>query len=315
MNVSDIIATIGLAISILGIPITFVLARRTRQRPELRYVVDFDVILNPNDNLFDRGLSMTLGDRPIDSISRSRVALWNHRGDTIHRSDNLGNDPLRLQLNKDDEALQARILSVSRKQTEVVAIINPHDPSSVRVDFEFLDAGDGAVIEFIHKGPAKPNVAGTLQGSDIRSAGSADLSPHALSVAAEKSRMRRLRTYSPKRIKRLLRVYAVQVVLVIILALIVVLTKQHQTNTLVNVHKYTLTTLRGQVAFANAVAKTRAYNSSIYLFTDWVLGVFVAFIISAGFAIYFIAIRRKIPQSIVQNHDPLNKSDGRAETI
>src|SRR4051812_35164037 len=116
MSVSDIIAIVGLVVALAGIPIAFILARRTRLRPQLRYCIDFDVILNAEDNLFDRDLHMTLGTRQINSISRTRIAFWNHRGDPIRKLDILASDPLRVQLKDGDEGLQARTLSVSRTQ-------------------------------------------------------------------------------------------------------------------------------------------------------------------------------------------------------
>ena len=168
MSLSDILATAGLAVSVLGIPLTFIIARRTRQRPELRYMLEYDEILRADSNLFGRGLFMTLGSHRIDSISRTRVALWNHRGDAIRDADLLESDPLRIELQDGDEALQARVLSMSRKQLEVTAPIHEGDLSKVSICFNFLDVGDGAIIEVIHRGPSKPTVLGTLQGADIR---------------------------------------------------------------------------------------------------------------------------------------------------
>jgi hypothetical protein len=75
MNLADILGASVLAVSILAIPVTFILGRRTRQRPEVRFVLDFDAILKADNNLFDRGLFMMLGTRRIDSISRSRIAV------------------------------------------------------------------------------------------------------------------------------------------------------------------------------------------------------------------------------------------------
>jgi len=299
MDVSDIIATVGLAVSVLGIPITFILARRTRQRPELRYALDYDVILSPDSNLFDRGLYMTLGNHRIDSISRTRAALWNHRGDTIHSTDKLDSDPLRIQLGRNDEALQARVLSMSRRQVEVAAIIRPDKPSSVQVDFSFLDAGDGAIVEIIHRGPSKPEVLGTLQGADIRDAGSADLGADILKAAAQKSRLRRLLTYTPRYvvIPTLFIMFTVAYVVVTMIDNV-----KFQPSHLIGLTRYDLHTIHGQVAFARAVANTKAYVGS-YLAAQNILHTLIPIIFAlafCGFSVFaWIIFKRKVPWNII----------------
>jgi hypothetical protein len=262
MSVSDIIGAIGLAVSILGIPLTFILARRTRQRPELRYALDFDVILSPDSKLFDRGLFMTLGTYRIDSISRTRIALWNRRGDTINKGDILDSDPFRVQLAPDDEALQARVLSMSRKQVEAVATIDPAEPSSVQIDFSFLDVSDGAIIEIIHRGPSKPTVQGTLKGANIRDVGSVRLGPDTFKAAAQKSRIRRFFTRTPKftLIPPVLMIFAFAAMA----AVLIYLPTTYQSTHLFNVSHYRLNTINGQVSFARAIAHTQAFNNAGY---------------------------------------------------
>jgi hypothetical protein len=143
MNFSDILAIVATLTSIVGIPVTFVVARRARQRPGLRYSTDFDMLLTPTDTLFGQGLYMTLGDQRIYRISRTTLAFWNNRGDTINGTDILTGDPLRLQFKDDDRLLQTRIVSMSRKQIKLAAEINSEDRSSVLINFDFLDASDG----------------------------------------------------------------------------------------------------------------------------------------------------------------------------
>jgi hypothetical protein len=306
MSVSDIIATIGLAISVLGIPITFILARRTRQRPELRYALDFDRILSPDSNLFDRGLYMTLGANRIDSISRTRIALWNHRGDTIRNGDILDTDPLRVQLKDGDEALQARVLGTSRKQLEVHATIDSAKPSSVQIDFNFLDVGDGALIEIIHRGPSEPTVLGTLQGADVRNVGPAVLGSKMLEVAAAyKSRMRRFFSSTPKED---LIVPAALICGSIAFFLLIITESPYQPNHLIDVNHYKLNTVTGQVAFAQAVAKTEAFNSSPFnsiIAITFIVIIVVAFL--GGCLAAFRLVRRKVPWSVVSYQIPIEK--------
>ncbi len=192
MDFNTALTIIGVIAAIAAIPITFFLGRRTRQRPELRHAMDFDVLLRPTDRLFDEGLYMTLEDRKIDSISRTRLALWNQRGDTIRGTDVLGSDPLRLQFPSGDSPLQTRVICMSRKQTALSGAIDLERDASVIINFYFLDPGDGGVVEVIHQGIEKPTITGTIRGAITTSRGSTDLAPDTLLDISEKSRTRRI---------------------------------------------------------------------------------------------------------------------------
>src|SRR5215471_15876312 len=167
MNTSDVIAIIGLVGSFVGIPVTFIVARRARLRPELRYAIDFTVLLEPSDSLFDQGLRMSLRDQEINRISRTRVAIWNNHGDPIKKSDIVSSDPLRIALKSGDRLLQSRVISASRKQIALTGTIDKTSGLALRIDFDFLAADDGGVIEIVHQGLKPPEILGTLRSSPI----------------------------------------------------------------------------------------------------------------------------------------------------
>jgi hypothetical protein len=249
INLGTSIGIIGILASLVGIPIAFFLARRSRQLPDLRYVIDFDVILDPNDQLFGNGLSMSIGRHPISSISRSHVAVWNHRGDTIRKADIVDSDPLRLQFADGDIVLQTRALSMSRQQTKLDARINPDEGESVELKFDFLDAGDGSIFEIVHKGPGKPVMLGTIRGARIRNCGSVRLSPQNL-AAFKKPALRSFLENAPLRaqINVLGNLLAGTASIVAVIILAVMSSKPVH---LVNTKHYNLETVSGQAAFAS----------------------------------------------------------------
>ncbi len=294
MSLSDILGIAALIVSVVGIPIAFVLARRTRQRPDLRYAIDFDVILDPSSRLFDEGLYMTLGDNKIDSISRSRVAIWNERGDTINRSDILATDPLRLQFNKDDKPLQSRIISMSRRQIAISAI-DAADDQTVLIDFDFLDAKDGGVLEVIHQGTMKPTILGTLRGSTVRAGKPASLGPEDLAKAGRKSAARRW--LDNDRREKLFGVVMVLIGLAAIGLTFILVRSYIGPSRLVNFRRYDLNTIKGQIEFTNAASSTTYYSRT----SIWLLGLVIPLAVAfAGFAIYsqYTMVKRIIPGTI-----------------
>ncbi|MGW4060996.1 hypothetical protein ACWEGE_22120 [Amycolatopsis sp. NPDC004747] len=76
-------------------------------------------------------------------------------------------DKLRLQLEKGDFPLQVRLLAWSRDQNNFSVQIDEADRSSIAIDFDFVDAGDGGIFEVIHQGEESPKVVGTIRGSSL----------------------------------------------------------------------------------------------------------------------------------------------------
>jgi len=314
MNFSDTVAIIGVLTSLVGIPITFIVARRARQRPELRYSTDFEVLLAPSDSLFDQGLSMTLGSQEIDRISRTRIGVWNNRGDTIQKSDILDTDPLQLVLNGDDRVLQTRVVSASRKQIALKSTISPEANSSVLIDFDFLDASDGGVIEVIHQGLKRPTMSGTLRGSTIISNGSAKLDPNVLAAIASKSLPYRTWKFLVQHIGTLfLTLFWTTIIVYAFITGLIIPIFFSKPDRLINPNHYNLETAAGQSKFVNAVSDTHyyAFSSGAYAFLYSHKTFFLALIICAillvvilgSYAIYVIA-KRRIPVRIALYRDP-----------
>ena len=276
MNLGIVIGIIGILVSLVGIPIAFVVARRSRQLPDLRHAIEYDIILDPNDRLLDHGLAMTIGNRTINSISRSRVAFWNHRGDTVRGADMVESDPLRIQFAKDCDALQVRTLSISRPQTGFTATIDSTDEASVDLNFDFLDAGDGAIFEVIYQGTEKPTVLGTLRGTRIRNRGKVVLGPEALRAIA-KSRLHRFFDGAPKLV---ILAFVTSIAVGLFLSFIAIEFGQYQgqRGQLVDINHYNLRTVAGQADFANVVQSVGSQSPTV---------IRIAAAIAAAFAVYF----------------------------
>lgn len=309
MESGTFLGIIAAVAAVVALPITFVIGRRARQRPDLRYVTDFDVLLRPSDRLFDKDLYMTLGDRKIDCISRTRIAFWNQRGDTVRGADTLEADPVRLEFADDDQPLQARIISTSREQIALTGSIDSKFDSCVIIGFDFLDAGDGGVIEVIHQGVKKPTVLGTIRGATTNSRGSTSLGPDALAQIGERSLFRRILNNAKYHKSASISWIFIAVTAFIVLG-ITTWPFWHNPGPLVNAHSYNLASRQGQIAFVNRVNNTDYYNRAV--------GPVVILITAASFLAFLAAIstslfrkrKSRVPASIVAN---IYTEDGSAD--
>lgn len=162
-------------IGLVSIPLSVALSRRSRQTPDLRVARDFDEVVPEGDWLLRGGLVITFDGKPLDRVSRTYFAIWNHRGDTVRGSEVLVADPLRVEVAEGDAVLQARVVASSRSQIGVD--VTPKGRTA-DVTFDFMDAGDGAVIEVLHYGKEPANLVGTIPGARLSGARRATLSPN-----------------------------------------------------------------------------------------------------------------------------------------
>jgi hypothetical protein len=158
---------VSLVLTVVGLPLTFWVGRRTRQRPDFNYATDSQVLLKPTDDLMKHKLSVSHDGRPVSSLSRTRVALWNRRGDTIEGSSVLSSDPVRVSVAEGETIFRASVLSSSRPQNGISIEIGEHGSATAVIRFDFLDSGDGAVVEVLHSGAPEVTITGTVKGTDL----------------------------------------------------------------------------------------------------------------------------------------------------
>lgn len=293
VRLGDVVAVVGTVVSVIGIPLAILLARRGRKRPSLRYVVDFERIVRSEDRFLDTEFLRTPSGRPVTQISRTTVALWNYQGDTVRGDDIVPHDKLRVQLESNDEALQVRLTGRSRAQNKLAALISENDKSSVSIDFDFLDSGDGGVIEIIHQGSSTPTVVGTVRGAELSGRSHASLAPDALKLMSRSAIRRiiqRVKGEPP---------YLATVLLIPLLGLILFTLLQAPSgpSVLVDRTHYNLDTLAGQLAFSQDVVNHQAgAGYSTFELVGWSFFA-VATLLLIG--MLFATLRTPVPRSII----------------
>ena len=112
---------------------------------------------------FPSEITVQYRENPIPRLTSSTVWMWNSGKKTVRGADIVAHDPL--QLHFGGEILDVRIKKVSRGVLRIAADTPEEIGGIVRCGFEFLDPGDGGVLEVLHTGPAKePKYTGTIVG-------------------------------------------------------------------------------------------------------------------------------------------------------
>ena len=116
-----------------------------------------------SDAVFPAEVEVRYRGTPVPRIISSTVWVWNAGKKTVRGMDIVAKDPLRLSFS--GEVLNVRIRKVSREVVQIKADISEEVNSKVCWGFEFLDPGDGGVLEVLHTGSDKtPECTGTIIG-------------------------------------------------------------------------------------------------------------------------------------------------------
>lgn len=65
MDIGFVATMVGAVLAVLALPFTYYIGRRNRQRPDLRYIRDFDVLMSPEDGLAGGNLLLTVNGSDI----------------------------------------------------------------------------------------------------------------------------------------------------------------------------------------------------------------------------------------------------------
>jgi hypothetical protein len=301
---------LGIALGVAGVVATVValyvgirIGHRAKALPVMQWGLTYEVLIEPTEAL-KSNLVLAFRDHQMERLSRTYMAFWNHRGDTIENDDVLPSDPLRLSFQADDVPVQSRVLFMSRMQIGLNAVTSAAE-HEVKVHFEFLDPGDGGIIEILHQGTKPPVLDGTIRGTKMQRKTVGKLNPADAARVADPSWFRRIKARLPRRLGiglgALLSFVLGGLILYAlgILAIIDDLTKTAHHHVLIPVQKYDLTTLRGQRAFAaQVVAQNPPTGLGLprYLALT-VLAAFTAVLLLA--LVLHIGTHGDIPRSIV----------------
>ena len=154
---------IGTLVGTTGVAVALFLYWRSRISGIIAWQSRDVSMIGSSDAVFPSEVEVQYRETPVSRIISSTVWIWNAGKKTVRGVDIVAHDPLRLSF--DGEILDIRIKKVSREVLRITAAISEEVKSAVCFGFEFLDPGDGGVLEVLHTGSNKvPKCTGTIMG-------------------------------------------------------------------------------------------------------------------------------------------------------
>jgi len=156
---SPVVGVLAIALAI----IFFILNRRARIGPRLTYYKETVKLIGGDNPALPNDVEMSFRGQRIPMLSRTRIVIWNNGTATIEGSHIVTSDPLRLVFSPDAQVFQASVIGSTRSVNAFR--VDPVHPNVVDWAFDYLDAGDGAVIELLHTDQEKyPKLEGSVRG-------------------------------------------------------------------------------------------------------------------------------------------------------
>lgn len=155
---------IGLVLGVVGIAVGIWLYFLGKQRPVLRYLVSHSILLSVREGDYANDLEIKFRGVPVPRLVASTIAIWNDGNTTLTGSQIVPTDPLRAIIQDDAKILDATIVAKSRPALEQT-LHDPRGSNEVAVSFDFLEPGDGFLLQILHSGEyGRAGLTGTLIG-------------------------------------------------------------------------------------------------------------------------------------------------------
>ena len=159
---------IGTIIGIVGLAVGLFSLWRSRTSGMIA-VQSHDVpMIGGGDAVFPDEVEVRYRGTSVPQLTSSTVWIWNAGQKAVRSSDLTPHDPL--QLHFAGEVLNVRRRKVSHDATRIRAdpemrAADGEPRKTIHLNFDFLNAGDGAVFEVLHSGSAEaPKCTGTIVG-------------------------------------------------------------------------------------------------------------------------------------------------------
>lgn len=110
-------------------------------------------------------VTISFKDTPVPRLTSAVIVFWNAGRATIRGADIVESDPIRIIFPEGTHLLRDGVTSATRSVVAAKTNVSERSPNELFVSFDFLDPGDGLVIEVLHTGEERfPAMAGTVRG-------------------------------------------------------------------------------------------------------------------------------------------------------
>ena len=150
-------------ITIVGLILAIAFFYASRKKKDFRYSYNSNQLIKDFTQQID-GLNISYKSESIESLTITKYVFWNKGNETINYSDFPSTSKLKIKIKKDFKILDSNIIFTKNDINNVKCeLINNEE---VLLMFDYLDKGEGFVVQLIHTSPNNKDlyVDGTIKG-------------------------------------------------------------------------------------------------------------------------------------------------------
>lgn len=156
---------LSLLIALISIFLAYFFYRKSRSEAKLYYQYRTLRLIGGSEKILPDEVRISFKGLEVPRLSSSHIIFWNAGRGTIRQDDIVQSDPVRIIFSDRTHVLRLRVVSSTRATIAFAAKINPEQDNEVLCTFDYLDGGDGAVVEILHTDEKRfPLVCGTIRG-------------------------------------------------------------------------------------------------------------------------------------------------------
>jgi len=154
---------IGTSLGVLGLITGYIFYRRSLRTKEPSFALRTNNLIRNHISAID-GLEVFYKNQKVNNLSVTKMMFWNNGAETIERQHITRTNPLVIFSEEEIQLLDAKVLISNNKASEFSCTLQ--DKNHALIDFEYLDKGQGAIIQIIHTGISNKNIkiAGQIKG-------------------------------------------------------------------------------------------------------------------------------------------------------
>jgi hypothetical protein len=155
---------VGALLAVVGIGVPFYIYHLSNMGPCLVYQARALRLIGQNE-LLPPQVQILFESRVVDRLTKTYLVIWNAGKSLIRGSDIVASDELRCEFPDDGEILEVHILKSTKAINNFTIEANHDRPNIARIGFDYLDPGDGAVVQLLHTATVRfPKMTGAIMG-------------------------------------------------------------------------------------------------------------------------------------------------------
>ncbi len=171
MDTGTLLGIVGIVISVLfgviGLVTGYYFYRKSKQKKEPCWAIRSNNLIRGSSAIIS-GLAVLYKGEQVENLTISKLLIWNKGEITLDRQDIETIDHLRVVGKGDTKLLDIDILA-SNNNASRFSYNLAQDKSSATLNFDYLDRGNGAVLQIVHTGASSNDLtlAGAIKGASL----------------------------------------------------------------------------------------------------------------------------------------------------